>query len=126
MKFILKKLWEKKNKKLLVFSKYDGSFKQIKDFLNDEGVNFSELKGSSNTISKTIKKYKSIGESDSLDVILLNAKFFGCGLNLENTTDIFIYHNMGDCLTNQVIGRAQRPGRTSKLNVTKFCYENEL
>jgi len=26
----------------------------------------------------------------------------------------------------QIIGRAQRPGRNGKLNVLRFCYENEV
>ena len=34
--------------------------------------------------------------NDSIDVLLLNAQYFGSGLNLENTTDIFLYHNSGD------------------------------
>ena len=28
--------------------------------------------------------------------------------------------------TTQIIGRGQRPGRISQLNVWKLCYDNEL
>ena len=47
-------------------------------------------------------------------------------LNLETTTAIIFYHKMGDPMTKQVIGRAQRPGRTSPLNIWRLCYDNEI
>ena len=54
----------------------------------------------------------------------MNARYCGSGINLENTSDIFIYHSMSTELTQQVIGRAQRPGRDSCLNVW-MLHENE-
>lgn len=33
---------------------------------------------------------------------------------------------MNEAKTKQIIGRGQRPGRTSQLNVWKLCYINEL
>ena len=47
-------------------------------------------------------------------------------MNLEMTTDIIIFHKMNDELEKQVIGRGQRLGRTSQLNVHYLCYENEM
>ena len=76
-------------------------------------------------VRNIVDKYRSNAD-DRIDVLVLNAKHFGSGLNLENTTDIFLYHNMGGPMTNQVLGRAQRPGRTSPLRITRFCYENEI
>ena len=58
-------------------------------------------------------------------MILANSLNFGSGLNLENTTDIIIYHKMDKDLESQVIGRAQRPGRTTSINIYKLNYENE-
>tara|TARA_B100000795_G_scaffold262800_1_gene241124 strand:- start:324 stop:2144 length:1821 start_codon:yes stop_codon:yes gene_type:complete len=124
-KLYYNKLKENGTKKLLVFSKYEASFYKIKEYLISVNSKFSELKGSTGRITNIVNKYKSDSE-DSIDVLLLNAQYFGSGLNLENTTDIFLYHNMGGPMTNQVIGRAQRPGRTCSLNVTRFCYENEV
>jgi len=77
------------------------------------------------SIRNIVDKYRSNAD-DRIDVLVLNAKHFGSGLNLENTTDIFLYHNMGGPMTNQVLGRAQRPGRTSQLKVTRFCYDHEV
>ena len=39
--------------------------------------------------------------------------------------DILVYHRMSKDLEKQVIGRAQRLGRTVPLNITYLCHENE-
>ena len=52
-------------------------------------------------------------------------KNYGSGLNLENSTDLIIMHKMKPEYEEQVIGRAQRPGRKGVLNVWKILYENE-
>jgi hypothetical protein len=79
--------------------------------------------GHTNTINKVINNYK---VDNKLDVLLLNSEFCASGINLENTTDIVLYHSMNKNRTTQVIGRGQRPGRTCSLNIWKLCYENEL
>jgi hypothetical protein len=56
---------------------------------------------------------------------MLNAQYFGAGINLQMTDDIFIYHRMSSDLEKQVVGRAQRIGRTDKLNIHYLCYDNE-
>ena len=33
---------------------------------------------------------------------------------------------MSDEITNQVIGRAQRPGRKEQLQIWRLCYSNEI
>ena len=78
-----------------------------------------------NTINKKVSEYKKTGDG-AIDCLLLNAEYCASGLNLENTTDIVITHKMSSEKTTQIIGRGQRPGRTSVLNVWKLCYENEL
>ena len=50
-------------------------------------------------------------------VIFLNTKYNGSGLNLQEATDIILYHQMSDNLKNQIIGRANRIGREISLNV---------
>ncbi len=110
------------NGRLLVFSEYDASFNQMLEILDNHGIKYSKIMGTSTHINSTVNKYKT-GE---IQCLLLNARYFGSGLNLENTTDIIIYHKMKDNLKKQVIGRAQRPGRTCQLKIWEFCYDNEL
>ena len=59
------------------------------------------------------------------NVLLLNAKYFGAGLNLQFTDEVIIFHRMSKDLEKQVIGRAQRMGRENPLVINYLCYDNE-
>lgn len=107
--------------KYLIFSSYDASFHNIKETLEALDMNCEQVKGSSAQVSSVVERYK---EQD-LDMLLLNARHFGAGLNLENTTDLIFYHGMDKDLEYQVVGRAQRPGRTCPLNIWHLCYDSE-
>jgi hypothetical protein len=58
-------------------------------------------------------------------ILLSNSTLFGCGMNFENATDILFVHRMDKDMEQQVIGRSQRMGRTSRLNIIYLEYENE-
>ena len=108
--------------KFLVFSEYNNSFNEMTSELDKEGITYNKLSGSTGRITNIIQKY----DNSEIQVLLLNAKHFGSGLNLQMTSDIIIFHRMSDDLEKQVIGRGQRLGRTSTLNVTYLCYDNEM
>ena len=90
--------------------------------LAQNDIEFSRLVGSVTRINSLIDRYR----NGNLRVLMLNASHYGTGLNLENTTHLVFYHKMVDELEKQVIGRAQRSGRTKPLNVHYLCYDNEL
>ena len=48
---------------------------------------------------------------------MLNAQHYGSGLNLQMATDVIMYHKFNKELEEQVIGRAQRLGRQTSLNI---------
>ena len=110
--------------KVLIFSEYNNTFNRISELLDEKNIKYSRLLGSGSSISSKVESFKS-NKEDSIKVFMLNSHHFGSGLNLENTTDLIIYHNMSDELTNQIVGRAQRPGRKNKLNIYLLCNENE-
>ena len=56
---------------------------------------------------------------------MLNSNLFGCGLNLQCTSDIVFLHKTDTTLEKQIIGRAQRPGRKDALNIWHIMHENE-
>jgi hypothetical protein len=60
-----------------------------------------------------------------INVVMMNAQHYGSGLNLQMATDIIIYHEMPKELETQVIGRAQRLGRSEPLIVHYLLHENE-
>ena len=104
--------------KFLIFSMYDGSLKKIAELLNKTS---HQICGTMTRINNIVTEYK----TGSIDVLLLNASHYGNGLNLENTTDLIFFHRMTSEMEMQVIGRAQRLGRTDNLKVHYIVHQNE-
>jgi hypothetical protein len=111
-----------KNSKILIFTEYDISFESIVNILDTNNIKYSFLKGNKYSIENKLNNYK----NNDLNVLLININFYGCGLNLENTTDIIMFHKFDAEIEKQVIGRAQRCGRTSVLNIHYLLNENEI
>ncbi len=117
-----KSLIKKTRRKILIFSEFNNSFNDVENYLKGTDYSYDNLKGTTSSIANKVKKFK----NDEIDILLLNSNYFGSGLNLENTTDMFIFHKMTESMEKQVIGRAQRPGRKDPLRVYKLCYDNEV
>jgi hypothetical protein len=112
---------KKKNGKFLIFSCYENTNDNLSVILKENKINYSKLLGSCGAINNIIDKFNK-GE---VNVLLLNAEYYGSGINLQMATDIIIYHTMNYELETQIIGRAQRIGRTEQLNVYYLLHENE-
>jgi len=111
-------------KKYLIFTEYETTLNtKITSILEKWNLKYDRIRGSSATINKQLEKYKS--SNGETNVLLVNSKFFGSGMNLENTTDIIIMHKMQSDIEMQAIGRAQRFGRVGELRVWKLYYQNE-
>ena len=104
---------DKKDGKFLIFSDYDGSFLPVCRILEDHKIKFVTLKGNDKVRSNIINEYKN-GESN---VIFLNSKYDSAGINLQETTDIILYHEICKSTKNQIIARAERIGRQKELYV---------
>lgn len=105
----------KSNKKgrFLIFSDFEGSFKPICQILNDNNINFLILKGDVLQRTNIIHNYK----NNIVNVIFINSAKDCAGINLPETTDIILYHQMSDNNKSQIISRAERIGRTKELNI---------
>jgi hypothetical protein len=110
------------NAKLLIFSAYENSFTNVIPILQRLNIKSDYLKGNGYQIQATIDRYK----NGDVKVLLVNTRQYGSGLNLENTTDIILFHKFDTEIEKQVIGRAQRFGRKQQLNVHYLLYENEM
>jgi predicted Zn-ribbon and HTH transcriptional regulator len=106
--------------KVLIFSSYnmENVIQSIRDITSNS---LREVKGSSATINKGLTDFR----EGRLRVLLLNAQYFGAGLNLECATHVITMHKMNDDRYTQLIGRAQRPGRTTPLSVINVRYDTE-
>ena len=97
------------------------------------GLDCVELDGGNVAeIEAALRRYKGERSEAALSgprrrrVLLASSMLHGCGLNLENTTDVILVHKLQPDLRSQVIGRAQRPGRTGALRVHQLLFDNEL
>ena len=106
-------LSNKKDGKFIIFSAYDASFKPICRVLKEADINFSLVIGNRKTREHSIEKFK----NGDASVIFLNSNFNGAGINLQEASDIILYHEMPTSTQNQIIGRANRIGRVNSLHV---------
>lgn len=113
---ILDIIQSKQEGKFIIFSEYDETFFQIHALLAENGITYAELKGQTTTRSRLIREFK----SGDIKVILLNSNNNGAGINLQEATDIIMYHKMSENSQIQIIGRANRIGREGQLNVHHF------
>ena len=123
------KYFTKEKRKILIFSEHEGSFNaKMTGILDNFKIRYSRIKGTSASINKTLREYRGVdlkhGDQE-IDILLINSRFFGAGLNLQNSSDIIILHRQGADLLHQIIGRAQRIGRKDSLNVWKLYHNNE-
>tara|TARA_Y100000389_G_scaffold105527_1_gene102460 strand:+ start:58324 stop:60144 length:1821 start_codon:yes stop_codon:yes gene_type:complete len=123
---IYKREQEKKRRpKIVIFSEFDNTFDRVQDILNKMNIKYAFLKG--NNINITVANFKNMIHTEKpIDILLVNCKSYGSGLNLENTTDLIMFHKFDSQIEKQVIGRAQRPGRKENLNIHYLLYKNEL
>lgn len=108
---LIKIIKENENGKFIVYSTWDESFCSIRNVLEENNISFTEIKGSISTRIKSIESFR-MGKTK---VIFLNSTHSGAGINLQEATDIIMYHSMPDNIITHAIGRANRIGRTEPL-----------
>ena len=105
--------------KMVIFSDYVSTFIPIKRLLESKDIKFTELEGNQDLIAEAIETYK----KSSIPVLLVHAKDFGAGLNLENANSIILMHKT--IRYDQIIGRSQRFGRVGRLTIHNLLYLSE-
>ena len=113
---------ENPNARVLMFSSYDASFTKLEDSLDAADIKYSMLNGSQLRIAKLLREFK----AGKYNVLFLNARNMGAGLNIESATHVMLFHRMSAELESQIIGRANRLGRTNSLEVVYLIHDNEL
>jgi hypothetical protein len=113
----------KKNGSFMVFAGFQETFNKIETKLKELGISYHILKGQALTVKKYIDDFK----DKKVRILMLNAQFFGAGMNLQMATDIIIYHRFSKNMEEQIIGRAQRLGKdlNTPLNVYYLLHNNE-
>ena len=104
---------KKQDGKFIVFSAFEETFINIRNCLEHENITYGEISGKKENREQTINEFK----HGNVDVLFLNSINSGDGLNLQEATDIILYHKMSSGLETQIIGRANRIGRNIDLSV---------
>jgi hypothetical protein len=108
--------------KVLLFSSFGNTFNDIVLVLDRLRIRHRFLRGNPASVAAIDREYR----DGNLDVLLVNSTHYGSGLNCENTTDVIMMHKFDTEIERQVLGRAQRCGRTAPLNVWYLLYDNEV
>ena len=109
--------------KIIIFSDNLNTFTEIKKLLAMYRIYSIELDGGDSTLIQ--KQIASFIYSD-IRILMCNSTLYGCGMNITCATDILFFHKMNEDMEKQVIGRAQRIGRKTRLNVWYLMNENEI
>ena len=111
-----------KKKRILVLSQFDSILVALEREFAKHRVSFGYLKGRQNCVDNLLEKY----DNGDINVLLINPNYYGSGMNLQNTTDIIIFHKFNAEMEKQVVGRAQRLGRKDSVNLWYLLHENEI
>jgi SNF2 family DNA or RNA helicase len=99
--------------KYIIYSDYIETFDTLKRYLGENNINYTEMKGAKSQREKSLENYR-VGD---VNVLFLTTLQYSAGIDLINTTDIILYHDMSESTKTQIIGRANRIGRTIPLNI---------
>ena len=101
------------DKKFIIFSNYNETFDIIRDLFYENNIQFTEIYGNFQTRSKQIDSFK----KGNIQVLFMNSYENNAGINLQEASDIILYHKMPEDFETQIIGRAHRIGRKIPLTV---------
>ena len=109
--------------RIILMVRCQGIAKKITTFLEYEGYKnkISQLFGRSDCIEKKKKEFK----SGDLQILILSDLKFASGINLEMATHVILFSKLSSTYEKQIIGRAWRPGRVTKLKVIQLMYDQE-
>ena len=118
---IIELIKNKINGKFLIYSEHSETFYPISKALSDNNIQYLQIKGNIKTREKHIEMFK----NGKISIIFLNSNDDCAGINLQETTDIILYHAMSDPIEKQIIGRAARIGRENELYVHHLVINDE-
>ncbi len=119
---IRKRIVDDKGSKWLIFNDNAPALDEASRRLTAAGVKCTLLDGgNAAAVQKAIDAYKG---SDA-QVLLLNSKLEAVGMNLENTSHLLFMHVTRPQFVEQIVGRAQRFGRTGRLQIIGLFNQSE-
>ena len=121
--YLLKNLKEdiKKENRILIFANDYNIFNKLESEFKNNKFNYKILKGNNNVLSNILKNYN----NKKINILLLNSKYSGSGLNLQNSDKIYTLNKLDIETETQIIGRVNRIGQENDFEVIYLLYEDE-
>lgn len=113
---LIEKLSKDASKKILVFSAHDTSFREV---INSFKTRCLQVKGTAGQRKKAIAAFMT-GKSN---ILLVNSRENGAGLNLQCATDLIKFHPFDKEIDKQVEGRVLRFGLKHAVSIHSFTEE---
>ena len=111
--------------KTLIFSQFTSVFPSLEKLLNNEGIRFLKITGSTKA-EERVHLVNQFNESD-IPVMLISLKAGGTGLNLQSAdTVIHLDPWWNVSVENQATDRAHRIGQKNQVNVIKLVAKNTI
>ena len=110
-----------KEKMFLVCVSFDETINDISCALSENEIPHAVLHGSVYEFAEVIDKYM----RGVVHVLIINTRALFAGVDLQSTTDIIIVDPTRTDNIGQIIGRAQRLGRSSSLTIHSLSYVGE-
>ena len=109
--------------RIIIFSDFSNIFNQITEYLASIQIGHVTLDGGNiNDLQQDIDDYR-VG---SKPILMANSHMYGYGMNLQHTTHIILVHKLeSNIKKEQLIARAQRHGRTTRLKIYQLLHKNE-
>jgi hypothetical protein len=121
---LLEKILEICGNKILIYSQFRGVSNFIKSIIVNFNFGYVQLDGGNiKDLDAILNDFKN---NQKIKILLIDDTSFGVGLNIEYATDIIFFNNIEPNIKEQLIGRAQRLGRTCVLNIWELLYSNEI
>jgi len=100
--------------RFVLYTEYDETKLGIQNALDESGVPYTEIKGSSNAVANSLTQSK---------LVFLNPSCNGIGVDFTGVTDLIVYHYLPSL--EKIVDRMNRLGRTEPLRVHKLFYTGE-
>lgn len=110
--------------KVLVFSQFVRHLAIIKNYLDQEGITYAYLDGSTKDRQAQVEKFQ---EQEEVKVFLISLKAGGVGLNLTKAEYVFLLDPWWNpAVEAQAIDRAHRIGQENKVIIYKFISRDSV
>ena len=120
---VIEKIINVCDKKIIVFLQFRSIINHINNICHKFNYTVQILDGGNvKDLDNILNNFKT---NKKKQVLIIDDCSLGVGINMEYTTDIIFLSKIDEKSEKQLIGRAQRFGRTTKLNIWKLFYKNE-